>query len=100
MALLTCMYIWGASCRCTARHIAAYAGVVVREPDDLLAALRWHWGEAYVIANPEPGVWLAERRDDHTTLRADTPIVLRRRILRDYAARPVGRECDSRGTDA
>jgi hypothetical protein len=66
-------------------------GVVSRESADL-GALRWHWGEAYVIANPEPGVWLAERRDTHETLRADTPTSLRDRILADYFARPIPRQ--------
>jgi hypothetical protein len=60
--------------------------------DDPLGALRWHWGEAYDICNPEPDVWLAVRRDDHATLRDETPTGLRDRILADYFARPVPRQ--------
>jgi hypothetical protein len=60
--------------------------------DDPIGALVWHWGEAYIIANPRPDVWLAERRDDHSTLRASTPLGLREKIIGDYAARPVPRK--------
>jgi hypothetical protein len=57
--------------------------------DEALDALRWHWGEAYVICNPGPEVWLAERRDTRETLKADTPMGLRDAIIADYTARPV-----------
>lgn len=60
--------------------------------NDPLHALQWHWGEAYTIYNPEPDVWLAIRRDDHTTLHDTTPTGLRDRILADYSARPVARQ--------
>jgi hypothetical protein len=60
--------------------------------DDPLGALHWHWGSAYAICNPEPSVWLAVRRDDHQTLRDQTPLGLRDRIIADYAARPVSRD--------
>jgi hypothetical protein len=56
-----------------------------------LGALRWHWGDAYIICRPELEVWLAERRDDHETLQATTPLGLRDRILANYTARPVPR---------
>jgi hypothetical protein len=60
--------------------------------DEPLDALRWHWGEAYQVHNPEPGVWIAVRRDNHATLRSDTPLGLRERIIADYCARPVPRD--------
>jgi hypothetical protein len=53
--------------------------------------LKWHWGSAYVISYPRPGVWLAQRRDDNEMLRADTPGELHDRIVADYSARPVPR---------
>jgi hypothetical protein len=62
--------------------------------DEPLTALRWHWGSAYLIDNPVPGVWTARRRDTHATLRADTALGLRDRIVADYAARPVPRPLD------
>lgn len=60
-----------------------------------LAALRWHWGEAYVISHPDHDVWIAQRRDTHETLRADTPLGLRDRIIADYLARKVSRNVAS-----
>jgi len=71
------------------RHMVLSVG---RDRDDPLGALRWHWGEAYTICNPEPDVWLAVRLDDHATLRDETPTGLRDRILADYSARPVPRQ--------
>ena len=56
-----------------------------------LEALQWHWGEAYIIAAPEPGVWMAERRDTHTVMRADSPEGLRDLIVADYFLRKVPR---------
>jgi hypothetical protein len=57
-----------------------------------LEELRWHWGSAYVIWYAiERDVWLAERRDDHETLRASSAGGLRDTIAADYAARPVPR---------
>jgi hypothetical protein len=64
--------------------------------DEPLDALRWHWGEAYIINCVGPGKWLAERRDTHDTLRDETPLGLRDRIIADYAARPVSRQFDRR----
>ena len=60
--------------------------------DDPLGALIWHWGSAYTICNPQAGVWLAMRRDDHSTLRDGTPLGLRDKIITDYTARPVSRD--------
>ena len=59
--------------------------------DEPLDALRWHWGEAYLLANPEPWVWIAVRRDTRETLRSDTPLGLREAIIADYTARKVPR---------
>lgn len=59
--------------------------------DEPLSYLTWHWGSAYLIAHPEPDCWVAQRADDRTTLRSDTPLGLRDRILADYTARPVPR---------
>ncbi len=59
---------------------------------ELLDNLRWHWGEAYLIHFFEPDRWIAERRDNHETLRASTPLGLRDLILADYTARKVPRQ--------
>jgi hypothetical protein len=56
-----------------------------------LGALRWHWGEAYVINCLGTGRWTAERRDTHEMLRDQTPLGLRDQIIADYAARKVSR---------
>jgi hypothetical protein len=61
-------------------------------PDEPMNALWWHWGSAYVITHPEPGEWIAQRRDTRETLRADTPTGLRDAILADYMARKVSRD--------
>ena len=58
---------------------------------DPLTALRWHWGEAYVINCLGAGRWTAERRDTHQILRDQTPLALRDQIIADYAARKVSR---------
>ncbi len=63
-----------------------------------LASLRYHWGSAYLIEHPEPDVWIAVRRDDHATLRADSPEALREKIVADYTAHPVSRSV-APGTD-
>lgn len=57
-----------------------------------LDELRWHWGGAYLIDYPEPGVWMAQRRDDRSTLRADSAAGLFEAIRADYAAHPVSRQ--------
>jgi hypothetical protein len=56
-----------------------------------LSELQYHWGEAYIIARPEPDVWIAERRDTHGTLRAGSPSGLREKIVADYDRHPVPR---------
>lgn len=56
-----------------------------------LSELRWHWGSAYLIHSPAPGLWMAQRRDDREMLRAESAWELRDAILADYSARPVPR---------
>ena len=63
---------------------------------DDLADLRWHWGSAYMIFHPEPDVWVAQRRDDYATLRAEAPMELLERIRADYQDRPVPRRLKHR----
>lgn len=45
-----------------------------------LSALRWHWGEAYVVNCLGTGRWTVERRDTHETLRDQIPLGLRDQI--------------------
>jgi len=63
----------------------------VGEYTESLADLQHHWGSAYVIEHPGPDVWIAQRKDNRETLRADGPAELLDRIRADYAARPVSR---------
>lgn len=58
-----------------------------------LADLRHHWGEAYLI-DCLSGRWIAQRRDSHATMSADSPEGLLGKIRADYAARPVPRQAD------
>ena len=67
--------------------------------DEPLDALRWHWGSAYIINCPGAGRWIAERRDTHETLRADTPLGLRDKIIADYTANPVRRDLPGQPAD-
>lgn len=53
--------------------------------------LRFHWGSAYLIERLGPDVWVAQRRDSHSTIGAKDPEALRERIKADYARRPVPR---------
>jgi hypothetical protein len=53
--------------------------------------LRYHWGGAYLIVHPAPGIWLAARHDDHSTIRADNPETLRDKIRSDFLRAPVSR---------
>jgi hypothetical protein len=66
--------------------------------DEPLDALRWHWGDAYLIHFFEPGTWVAQRRDSHETMSADSPVDLREKIVADYTAHPVSRQV-APGTD-
>ena len=67
-----------------------------RDQDEPLDELRWHWGDAYLIHFFEPGTWVAQRRDGHETMSADSPVILREKINQDYTARPVSRQFDGR----
>ena len=57
-----------------------------------LDELRWHWGSAYLISFFEPDTWVAQRRDDRSVLRSDSPADLREKIVADYTAHPVSRQ--------
>ena len=59
--------------------------------DPHLTELQDHYGSAYRLSHPEPDTWLALRRDDHETLKAQTPFELFDLIRQDYAQRPVPR---------
>jgi hypothetical protein len=56
-----------------------------------LGELRWHWSDAYIIDCYGLGRWVAQRRDDRTTLRADSHEERHDLIVKDYTARPVAR---------
>jgi hypothetical protein len=56
-----------------------------------LGDLQHHWGSAYMISHLEPDIWLAQRRDDYATLRAEGPEQLLYLIRQDYARKPVPR---------
>jgi hypothetical protein len=56
-----------------------------------LAELQHHWGSAYIVAHPGADTWIAERRDDHQTLRAESAVELLEKIRANYAAHPVSR---------
>jgi hypothetical protein len=58
------------------------------------SALRWHWGEAYVINCLGAGRWTAERRDTYETLRNQTP--LGARPVSAYQTAVPGRNTNSR----
>jgi hypothetical protein len=58
--------------------------------DKALAALTWHWGEAYEITEAV-GVWRAVRRDNQRTLVATEAEDLRDLIIKDYSKEPVPR---------
>ena len=57
-----------------------------------LGDLRYHYGGAYAITHPAADTWIAQRRDDRATLRAEDPERLLRLIRADYAARKVSRD--------
>jgi hypothetical protein len=66
----------------TGRHYAAHSDV---------ANLRHHWGDAYEISY-RAGQFCAERRDDHSAVRADSADALLAAIREDYLSRPVPRD--------
>ena len=55
-----------------------------------LDELRWHWDEAYLI-DLIGSRWIAQRRDSHATISADSPVSLLDLIRVDYARHPVSR---------
>lgn len=50
--------------------------------------LRYHWGDVFLFSWPEPGVWLAQRREDNRVLRAEDPDQLFDLVRADVAASP------------
>jgi hypothetical protein len=56
-----------------------------------VAFLRAHWGDAYQISYRQ-GQFRAERRDDHSVVRADSADDLLAAIRHDYLLRPVPRD--------
>jgi hypothetical protein len=60
---------------------------------DALEALRWDWGEAYLIGHDDEHGWYAGRRDKIGDLLTEAgPDDLRQAIADDYAVKRVGRE--------
>jgi hypothetical protein len=53
--------------------------------------LRYHWGDAYLI-HRAGGRWVAQRRDSHATLSADSAEKLLDIIREDYRLHPVPRD--------
>ena len=61
-----------------------------------LDALRWNWGDAYLIDHID-GRWTADRLDGRgRTLKAANPDKLRKLIFDDYTAKPVPRDLPAR----
>jgi len=58
--------------------------------------LRYHWGEAYLI-DCLSGRWIAQRRDSHATISADSAAGLLGEIRADYARHPVSRRIAGAG---
>jgi len=65
---------------------------------DALEALRFGWGDAYLIGyDGERGYWAARRDKIGGLLTAKAPDALRDAIAGDYAVKPVPREPTARG---
>jgi hypothetical protein len=63
-----------------------------------LEALRWHWGEAYMIGHDDERGWWAARRDRiGGLLAAADPGGLEQAILADYRLKPVPRDLPADG---
>jgi hypothetical protein len=63
-----------------------------------LEAIRFGWGEAYLIGHDdERGYWAARRDRIGGLLTAADPDELRQAIIEDYAVKPVPREPAARG---
>lgn len=64
-----------------------------RTEDHALEALRWDWGEAYLIGHGDEHGWWASRRDRIGALiTAVGPDELRAQIRADYNIKPVPRD--------
>ena len=59
--------------------------------------LQRHWKEAYLITGAS-GHWIAHRRDNGQALVASGPGELRGLIIEDYAAHPIRRGTERRGS--
>jgi hypothetical protein len=57
-----------------------------------LAALRFHWGDAYEIGCDDGGWWYERRDGIGGRERAGDPVELYRMIVADYEFRPVRRD--------
>jgi hypothetical protein len=69
-----------------------YGRVVGSDWDEQLDDLRWHYGEAYLIHYlSRPGRWVAQRRDSHATMSAESADGLLGLIREDYRKHPVSR---------
>lgn len=69
------------------------AGTLRPWEKDALEAVRFGWGEAYMIGHDdERGFWAARRDRIGSLLTAVGPDELRRAITDDYAIKPVPRE--------
>jgi hypothetical protein len=72
-------------------------GLPPRE-EETLEAIRFGWGDAYLIGyDDERGYWAARRDRIGGLLTADAPDALRDAITEDYAVKPVPREPAARG---
>jgi hypothetical protein len=66
--------------------------------DDTLEALRWDWGEAYLIGHDDERGWWAARRDRiGSLLTGADPDALRGQIRADYALKRVPRDLPGAG---
>lgn len=64
-------------------------------PEEQLAELRHHWGDAYVIEHTSPDRWLAKRRDEMPGwLICDSAGELMEAISADYTKCPVPRDVE------
>jgi hypothetical protein len=72
---------------------AAPQAAEIGADQDLLAALRFGWGEAYRIGwDAERGWWAARRDDLGGAITADEPEALSAAIYADYSLKPIPRD--------
>ena len=68
--------------------------------DEALEALRWDWGEAYLIGHDDERGWWAARRDRIGSLLIGAdPDALRAAIRADYALKRVPRDSATTGDE-